>query len=156
MLNLVVFRLISRRRIMGDNRRYYPLMAAVATSVLIFCMIGFGTFMGWLPMPRSSSGSPVEYFMSRSDTAIHHAAAECVRCGAIESINSISMQSAPSGAEAYLGNDAEAAVMRRAYFRVAIRMDDGTHLIMHSNKQNFTVGQRVKVIGDEIMPNPDD
>lgn len=171
---------------MRENRRHYPLMAAAATSVIIFCMIGVGAFMGWLPVPRSTSGSPVGNLTGRLDAAPHNAAADCSNCGAIESIEVISVQNKPSGVGAivggvagailghqvgggsgkdlatiggaaggaYLGNEMEKGTKQRTVFRVEVRMNDGSHRIIHTSKQNFAVGQKVKIDGDEIIPLP--
>jgi len=52
---------------------------------------------------------------------------------------------------AYLGNEVEKGTKRHETFRVTVRMDDGTRRVIHTNKQNFVYGQKVKIINDEIV-----
>jgi outer membrane lipoprotein SlyB len=146
---------------MVDKRRYYPLITTAVTSVLILSMVGIGTLMGWLPMPRSTAASYLGKVITGSEDVSHVAMTECSNCGAIESIKSIALQYQPpvfgslvggAGGGVYLVEDMDKEARNRTIFHVVVRMDDGSHRILHSVKRHFFVGENVKIIRDEIIP----
>ena len=148
------------RNIMVDKRRYYPLITAAVTSVLIFFMVGIGILMGWLPMPRSMTTSHLGRVITGSEDVSRIAVTECSNCGAIESIKTIALQYHPpvfgsvmrgAGEGVYLVDEKDKHSRRRTFFRVVVRMDDGSQRILHGLKQQFFVGERIKIIRDEIF-----
>jgi hypothetical protein len=144
---------------MIDKRRFYPLITAAVTSVLILFMVGIGTLMGWLPVPQSTATSHLGRVIMGAEDVSRIANTECTDCGAIESIKTIALQYRPpvfgsvkrgGGEGVYPVDEMDKHSRQRTLFQIVVRMDDGSHRILHSAKQQLFVGEKVKIIRDEI------
>lgn len=96
----------------------YPLMVIAAVTVIVFCIVGTATLMGWLPRAQSNSEPAVRSETVRNTeigrvrgrppaadvvNAPVTAAPTCTDCGVIESIRVVEVKGEGSGVGAVTG-----------------------------------------------------
>ena len=97
----------------------YPLMVIAAVTVIVFCIVGTATLMGWLPRAQSKNSEPAvrSETVGKTDSggirvrppaadvvnAPVTAAPTCTDCGVIESIRVVEVKGEGSGVGAVTG-----------------------------------------------------
>jgi outer membrane lipoprotein SlyB len=147
----------------SGSARISPLVAAVAASVTIACLVGLSAYTGMLPGKRAAMRD--EGPVPRSETGPQARPGTCALCGTVESIRTVEVMddaaaspgtAAPSALDAPGGtpggSEVERNARRRLVFRVTLRMDDGSfRAISLSSPPAFAVGDKVRVVEGRLV-----
>jgi outer membrane lipoprotein SlyB len=155
------------------SRLLIPLMIVAALSVVVFSGIGVAAITGHLPLARAGANPAGEFSFTvskaaaaakaRGDNPLRLAANDCVTCGRVQSIETMTPDALaaasggplvmrdPNGSTA--GNLSEPDTTKPVTgYVVKLRMDDGTtRVIQEHAKPRFTVGQRVRLMNGLVL-----
>jgi hypothetical protein len=142
---------------MNENNGFRRPMVSAAVSLIVLCLLGIGSVMGW--WPPQQSGTVYSFATSKKDmdAAKPDVVANCGDCGVIESIRVETVLGRQSGngaiiGPAYLENDLEKSIKQHTKYRVMVRMDDGAYRKLYIDVPNYLVGQKVRVFNGHIAP----
>jgi hypothetical protein len=140
---------------MNENNGSRRPMISAAISLIVLCLLGVATVMGWWP-PRKP-GTVYTFSASKNDmdAAMRNGMANCGDCGVIESIRVETVLGGLSGSGAIIGDayskeNLEKSIKQHTKYRVMVRMVGGTHKKLYVDAPNYAVGQKVKVVNDHI------
>jgi outer membrane lipoprotein SlyB len=91
-----------------ENRSIHPLAWAAGITLIVFCSVGVGAFMGWIPGSEGKPGepslvgkaersSPAQPASRPAAKAPRPVAAVCAECGVVQSVNEVKVRGEASG-----------------------------------------------------------